>query len=166
MTTTAGLRLRAPANRLDRRAITWWRLSSLIDVILLLTLLSATWWWWTDARDWIAPIWIAVLVLGVGRVIVMPLVRYHVHRWETTDESVYASSGWVLRQWRIAPISRIQTVDTTRGPIQQALGLSTLVVTTASAVGPIKIEGMTVETAMDVAAELSRLASLDEGDAT
>jgi membrane protein YdbS with pleckstrin-like domain len=39
-------------------------------------------------------------------------------------------------------MSRIQTVDTVRGPLQQLLGLSTVTVTTASAAGPLQVKGI------------------------
>lgn len=55
---------------------------------------------------------------------------------------MYTRAGWVRQQWRVAPMTRIQTVDTVRGPLQQLFGLSTVVVTTASAAGPLRIEGL------------------------
>jgi membrane protein YdbS with pleckstrin-like domain len=61
------------------------------------------------------------------------VVRFRIHRWEVTDEAVYTLSGWLVREWRIAPISRVQTVDTEHGPLQQLLRLATVTVTTASA---------------------------------
>ncbi len=88
------------------------------------------------------------------------------HRWETTEDAVFTRAGWVRQQWRIAPLSRIQTVDTVRGPIQQMFALSTLVVTTASAAGAVRIDGLAQDKARDLAEELTRITQATPGDAT
>lgn len=63
-------------------------------------------------------------------------------------------------------MSRIQTVDTVRGPLEQLFGLATLTVTTASAKGALKIEGLGHETAADLAERLTRITQDTPGDAT
>src|SRR4051794_41629800 len=65
----------------------------------------------------------------------MPRWRFAVHRWEAAPDAVYTQSGWFDQERRIAPVSRIQTVDTERGPLEQLFGLSSVTVTTASAAG-------------------------------
>ena len=67
----------------------------------------------------------------------MPRVRYRIHRWESTDTAVYTQTGWLSRERRIAPMSRVQTVDFEQGPIDRLLGLASVTVTTASAAGPL-----------------------------
>ncbi|MFD1044822.1 PH domain-containing protein [Kibdelosporangium lantanae] len=106
-----------------------------------------------------------VVVAGVD-LVVEPRWRYRVHRWEITEQAVYVQSGVVVREWRIAPLSRVQTVDSQRGPLQQSLGLATVIVTTASASGPLKIHGLAQD---DAAALVDRLTAITEatpGDAT
>ena len=66
---------------------------------------------------------------------VRPRLRYRVHRWEVTDEAVYTLTGWLSRTWTLVPISRIQTVDVTRGVMQQLFGLASVAVLTASSRG-------------------------------
>src|SRR5207248_2112499 len=80
-------------------------------------------------------------VLGPLHLIVMPQWRYRVHRWEVTGEAVYTQSGWLKQEWRIAPVSRIQTVDIERDPFEQLFGLAKITVTTASAAGPLRLLG-------------------------
>ena len=63
-------------------------------------------------------IWFLVVVFAVN-VVFMPTYRYWVHRWETTDQAVYTLTGWLSREWRIVPISRIQTIDTQRSALQR-----------------------------------------------
>ena len=82
----------------------------------------------------------ALLVLVYAAVV--PQWRYLVHRWEVTDTAVYTQTGWWARERRIAPMSRIQTVDYAEGPIARLFGLATVTVTTASAAGALQIDGL------------------------
>ena len=108
----------------------------------------------------------ATAVLAATHLIVMPQWRYRVHLWEATDEAVYMRSGWLNQESRIAPVSRIQTVDSERGPFEQLFGLANVTVTTASAAGPIKIHGLDRETAQRLVDDLTRNTQATRGDAT
>jgi uncharacterized protein len=101
----------------------------------------------------------------VYTVVVPPLI-YRIHRWEVTPEAVYTLSGWLVREWRIAPISRVQTVDTEHGPLQQLLKLASVTVTTASARGPVKIHGLEDHAAAELARMLTETTQATPGDAT
>jgi membrane protein YdbS with pleckstrin-like domain len=96
----------------------------------------------------------------------MPQWRDRVHRWEVTGEAVYTQAGWLKQQWRIAPISRIQTVDSQRGPMEQLFGLANVTVTTASAAGPLHIKGLDDATAQRLVRELTTVTAAAEDDAT
>lgn len=122
--------------------------------------------WWEAARPWLILALIAAALLLIVGVAVEPFWRYRVHRWETTQEAVYARSGWLVREWRAAPLSRVQTVDALRGPLEQLLGLSTLRVTTASSYGAITIGGLDQQTAARLADELTEITQQVPGDAT
>ena len=162
----AGDQMRLPRLRIERRAIAWWMARALILWGILLTVLIVASVLWEPARVWlIAPMILVVIVLLV-KVLVEPWWRYAVHRWEITEHATYASNGWLVREWRVAPSSRIQTVDAVRGPLEQLLGLSTLRVTTASSYGAIKISGLDRATADEAATRLAVVAELSEGDAT
>ncbi|MFC4563937.1 PH domain-containing protein [Nocardiopsis mangrovi] len=166
------LRLRPPRHRVERRAIAWWTTRSLLIAVpaaavpAAVTVLDAI--PFADAaRPWL---WLAAGILaaaGVAVTAAMPLWRYRVHRWEVTDDAVYTASGWLWQEWRIAPMSRIQTVDTDRGPLQRLFGLSSLTVTTASAAGPLSIDGLGHERAARLAARLTAATTRAlPGDAT
>ena len=105
------------------------------------------------------------LLIVVG-VCVVPLWRYAVHRWEVTDTAVYTQRGWLVRERRIAPVSRVQTVDTERGPIAQIFGLTTVRITTASAKGELRIEGLRRSDAEQVVRDLTTTTAANAGDAT
>lgn len=104
-----------------------------------------------------------LMVLHIG---VVPRWRYRVHRWEISPEAVLTRSGWFVQERRIAPISRVQTVDTFRGPIDRLFGLANVTVTTASAAGAVHIEALDSEVADQVVAQLTDIAALHGEDAT
>ena len=118
------------------------------------------------ARPWLLLALGIALVIGIPYMIVMPLWRYRVHRWEVTEDAVYTRTGWLWQEWRIAPMSRIQTVDTARGPLEQAFRLSSVTVTTASAAGPLKIKGLDRSVAEDLVEKLTEVTQAHLGDAT
>ncbi|MEW1552003.1 PH domain-containing protein [Streptomyces tsukubensis] len=169
-TTTGGpsarLALRPPDHAVDRRSVAWWTVRALVGVlppVLLLALLGLL---IAPARFWLLLSAALIAVPGLLYTAVMPSWRYRVHRWETTGEAVFTRAGWAWQEWRIAPLSRIQTVDTVRGPLQRAFGLSTLIVTTASAAGAVRIEGLAHGLARDLAEELTLITQATPGDAT
>ncbi|MEU3306021.1 PH domain-containing protein [Nocardiopsis sp. NPDC055551] len=160
------LRLRPPNHRVDRRAVGWWSTQALSVTVLLTVIPVVPALIWEPVRFWFLVA--AGIVGGIGLLItvVMPRWRYRVHRWEITDTAVYTSSGWLWQEWRVAPMSRIQTVDTARGPLQRAFGLSSVTVTTASAAGPIEISGLDHTLATEVADQLTDNTEAVPGDAT
>ena len=114
------------------------------------------------------PWWVTLLVglVLATYVVVVPLWRYAVHRWEVTDTAVYTQVGWWTRERRIAPMSRIQTVDYSEGAIERLFGLASVTVTTASAAGALEISGLDRELAQRLAEELTVQADAVPGDAT
>jgi len=156
------VRLRPPNNQLNPRSLLWWRTRIALVVLppVAALVILAT----------LSPLLLALAgllaVLGIGFGVLMPMWWYRVHRWEVTDTAVYTRTGYFWQESRIAPMSRIQTVDTVRGPLQQLLRLATVTVTTASAKGAVRIAGLDAEQAADLAAELTRITQATPGDAT
>jgi membrane protein YdbS with pleckstrin-like domain len=72
----------------------------------------------------------------------------------------------LTQEWRIAPVSRIQTVDTERGPIGRLFHLAKVTVTTASAAGPLTIDGLDEPVAAQFALQVTAAAQSTRGDAT
>jgi membrane protein YdbS with pleckstrin-like domain len=170
MTTTTQrpgeLRLRPPRNAVDRRAVAWWRtglavlVGAPVAVLVVLGLLIP------PARFWLLLPAALIALAGAPLVLALPRWWYRVHRWEVTDSAVYTRSGHFWQEWRVAPMSRIQTVDTQRGPLEQRFGLATVTVTTASAKGAVKIEGLDHAVAADLAEQLTATTQATPGDAT
>jgi membrane protein YdbS with pleckstrin-like domain len=165
--TTAGdVRLRPPANRVSRKAIGYWTVRA---VPLWLILIGAQVLWVLNDTEHLAAHvagFVATAVIAAAHLLVMPRWRYRVHLWEANDEAVYTRYGWLNQESRIAPISRIQTVDSERGPFEQLFGLANVTVTTASAAGPIKIHGLDKATAQRLVDDLTANTQATRGDAT
>jgi uncharacterized protein len=160
------VRLRPPRHQVDRRAITLWTAEAVatpgIAVLVLLVLAGAI----EPARSALLVAAAAVAAAGVVYVLAMPRIRYRVHRWEVTDEAVYTKAGWLTHEWRVAPLSRVQTVDARRGPLQRTLGLASVRITTASAAGDVTIDGLDHEVAADLVEWLTLHTQATRGDAT
>jgi membrane protein YdbS with pleckstrin-like domain len=118
------------------------------------------------ARTWLLAAAAVAAVGGIAYVVAMPRIRYRVHRWEVTDDAIYTKAGWLTHEWRVAPLSRVQTVDARRGPLQQAFGLSSVRITTASAAGDVVIDGLDHALAADLVDRLTERTQATPGDAT
>lgn len=161
---SAAATLRAPLHQVSPRARLMWAASSLLGYLVLLAgLLVVRWFDWFDLPWWV---WVLYAVGVLVGVVVTPLVRYRVHRWESTESAVYTQSGWLSLERRIAPMAKVQTVDVEQGVFARLLGLATVTVTTASAAGPVRIEGIESATADRLVAELTRRTAAEAGDAT
>lgn len=163
---SSGMALRPPANRVSRRAIWYWMARAVPGWVVLagvqvglLYLVPGGWSW--HLAGLVATAVLALLHLGV-----MPPWRYAVHRWEATPDAVYTQVGWLEQERRIAPITRVQTVDSERGPIERLFGLANVTVTTASAAGPIHIHGLDHAVAQRLVEDVTSRAQATRGDAT
>jgi membrane protein YdbS with pleckstrin-like domain len=166
MTGEDAVRLRPPRNAVDQRAVTWWRTRLLMTAAVPVAVLAVLGALIGPARSWLLLAAGAVAVLGLGCTAFLPAWWFRVHRWEVTDEAVYVRTGALWQEWRIAPMSRIQTVDTVRGPLEQTFRLATVTVTTASSKGAIRIEGLDHELAAELAERLTLITRATPGDAT
>jgi membrane protein YdbS with pleckstrin-like domain len=157
--------LREPRERVSPRARLMWTVEALVQAAVLavvpvvligpVDLFDVPWW-----------AWVLVGLVLAAYVVVVPRWRYLVHRWEVTTTAVYTQTGWWARERRIAPMSRIQTVDYAEGALSRLFGLATVTVTTASAAGALRIEGLDKGLAQRLVDDLTLKADAVEGDAT
>ncbi len=157
---------RTPAWSPARNAIGLWTVEGALGALVLAAVVIAV--------ELLLPLptWLAVLlpVLAVVEAVVTigfrPRLRYRVHRWEVTAEAVFTRTGWLSRTWTLVPVSRIQTVDVTRGVVQQLFGLASVAVLTASSQGTVRIPHLDADVAARVADDLARRAELVRDEAT
>lgn len=158
--------MREPANLVSPKARTMWLVSALLGWLFPLAAILG----WAilapGQRSWQLPIGLAVALLAVAHLAVMPQWRFRVHRWEVTDSAVYTQTGWIHLERRIAPISRIQTVDSEFGPLERLFGLGSVTVTTASAAGALKVSGLERELVERMVGELTAITARSSSDAT
>ncbi|MFD3996594.1 PH domain-containing protein [Streptomyces sp. NPDC058583] len=166
MTGENAVRLRPPRNAVDERAVAWWRSRLLVTTAVPVVVLGVLGAFIGPARFWLLVSAGAVAALGVTCTVFFPAWWFRVHRWEVTEDAVYVRTGALWQEWRIAPMSRIQTVDTSRGPLEQGFRLATVTVTTASSKGAIRIEGLDHELAAELAERLTVITQATPGDAT
>ncbi len=158
--------IREPAHRVSPRAVAYWRTAALLGSVALWALLAVGYALLPERPWWVTALLVVVVAADVAYVAVVPGLRYRVHRWEVTPTAVHTRSGWLTREERIAPLSRVQTVDTAQGALMRYFGLMSITVTTASAAGPLTLECLDAETARAVVAELTEITGRSAGDAT
>src|SRR3954453_5293979 len=152
------IELRAPAHLVSRRARGYWTVRAVPGWLIIggieTAILTSDGITDTARVAVLAP----TIVLALPHLLVMPQWRFRVHRWEITDTAVYTQAGWFNQERRIAPITRVQTVDTQRGPFEQLFGRANVTVTTASAKGPIRIHALDLPVADSAVAWLTERA--------
>ncbi|WP_424216807.1 PH domain-containing protein (plasmid) [Streptomyces sp. BI20] len=163
-------RLRPPRNRPAPAALTWWRARALLTVsgpllLLGLALAGCSALFFPGALPWLGPLLaLTTLAPALAWQLLVPRRQHALHAWELGAHALHAADGRLLRRNRIVPLSRVQEVDVTRGPLRRRFGLSTLTVTTASTAGRIRVPGLTDATARELAAHVTRAAALAPAD--
>ena len=155
-----------PAHPPSQRAPLRWAIGGVVPWLVLGAGQVA--WIAVDKRlPWAHLLVAVVTVVGAAiSVAVVPLWRYRVHRWEIGPQAVYTRTGWLVQERRIAPISRVQTVDTYRGPLDRLFGLANVTVTTASSAGALHIAALDLAVADHLVAQLTDIAAIGAEDAT
>jgi membrane protein YdbS with pleckstrin-like domain len=169
MSATAGIAamIHDPAGRPSTRAVRFWTLDA-IGGWTFFAILQVL--WMLVGNYWNDPLHLAGLGLTVVAALIhaaiMPRWRYSVHRWEVTDDAIFVRSGWITQETRVAPISRLQTVDSRRGLLSRLMGLTTVRITTASSAGALTIHALDDAVAEEVVSKLAVIAQHNAGDAT
>ena len=108
-----------------------------------------------------AGVFAAVLAIGL----VLAVARYRLWRYEVRDDAIYLERGVFTRVRTVVPFVRIQHVDSSRGPVERAIGLASTVVYTAGSRGAdVTVPGLTPAGADDLRERLKRLAIRAEGE--
>ena len=148
-----------PAERLDPRAITLWRITGTLNMLPLLVgagFAGSALARFGGASPFLGmlPV-LAVLVLAGVVVGMVPGLRWRRWRYEIRPDEVDLQRGvfWISRT--LVPLARIQHVDTRQGPLQRRFGLSTVVFYTAA--GPNQIPELSTSVAADVRDRIAEL---------
>jgi uncharacterized protein len=169
--TTAPPPVREPAWSLPRSAIGLWVTESVISSVVLGLAVGAFLLFVPADAGAAVPVLrrllpIAVAGYAVIAIAVRPWLKHRVYRWEITADAAYTRTGWLTQTWTLVPISRIQTVDVTRGVLQQVFGLASVAVLTASSQGTVRIWHLEHVVAQRVADDLAHRAQQVRDQAT
>ncbi len=163
--------VREPAWSMPRNAISLWVTESVVSSFFLglavaafLVFVPASAGGPVPVLRWLVPT--AAVLYAVVAIGVRPWFKHRVYRWEITGDAAFTRTGWLSQTWTLVPISRIQTVDVTRGLLQQAFGLATVAVLTASSQGTVRIWHLEHDVARRVAADLATRADAVRDEAT
>jgi membrane protein YdbS with pleckstrin-like domain len=111
---------------------------------------------------WIGP---AVFALVAGLGTAHAILLYRIWSYEVREDSLLLERGVITRVKTVVPYVRVQHIDTSRGPIERVVGISSLVVYTAGSRGAdVTIPGLTPDEAADLQARLKVLAIESEGE--
>ena len=103
---------------------------------------------------------VVLFALGTAWVV----LRYRAWVYQVREDSLYLERGVLVHRRTHVPYVRIQHVDTSRGPLERWLGLSTLVVYTAGSRGAdVSVPGLEPDEARDLQQRVKRLATEAEG---
>ncbi len=148
-----------PAERLDPRAKTLWRITGALGALPLLALgVSLSWVLLRTVEVFlllgILPL-LAALGLFVVLIGVVPDLRWRRWRYEIREDEVDLQRGIVWVSRTLVPLARIQHVDTQSGPLQRRFGLATVVFYTAA--GPNQIPELSAPVAAEVRDRIAEL---------
>ena len=153
-----------PANPPSRKAPLVWAIGAAIPWTVLAV--AQVVWFVLDGRPALAarrrgrgaPCSACVMFVGGRAAVALP--RAPLGR--SAPQAVYTRTGWLVQERRIAPISRVQTVDTHRGPLDRLFGLANVTVTTASSAGAVRIVALDSDVADRIVAQLTDIAAIGE----
>jgi membrane protein YdbS with pleckstrin-like domain len=144
-----------PRHRLAPAARWVWRAQGAVTAILVLgaaTVVDGA----AGGGPAVAATWIAAVGLSAGAVLVVPELRWRRWRWEVREHEVDIRRGTLTETRTLVPMQRVQHVDTRRDPLEQALGLATVVFHTAA--GENRIPALPVAEAGAVRERIAALA--------
>jgi membrane protein YdbS with pleckstrin-like domain len=148
-----------PETRIDRKAISAWRLTALIVGILWFipaigyVIISVQ----TGAFDTliflftVVPALILYLLIGL----VIPNLRWQRWRYDVNEDEIDLLRGFLFKTRTVVPINRVQHVDTNQGPIYRRYKLSSVKISTAATTH--EIPALDDETATEVRNKITQL---------
>jgi len=152
----------ANAGRLSPKVIGLWRLNLLLWTAFIAGAAGAVG-WMLDLRTPGSVVAGAAAVAGMVTAILLPPAQYRSWLFAVGDSDVVIRRGAWWRVTSIVPHSRIQHVDTTHGPLERKLGLSSVVLFTAGTVGAsITIPGLPSDQANELRDRLAALGRTGE----
>lgn len=154
-----------PEQRIDSRAVTYWRWSAGIKSLFLCLVPVA---YYGATRLWHWPNWITAVLLiltlaiAVFSILINPGIRWQTWRYDVSEQEIDLLRGVFIKTRTLIPMVRVQHVDTEQGPLLRHFGLSTVTISTAA--GTHEIPALADEVAGRLRDHISELARVVEED--
>ncbi|CAJ38005.1 PH domain-containing protein [Methanocella arvoryzae] len=157
-----------PEHRLDSRAVNYWRLAGVISAVIYWIVVVSYWYassLWQVLPEWVTAVLAVLALIGsVYEILIVPTVRWNTWRYEISDMEIYLRHGVVVKHRTLIPMTRVQHVDTVKGPLLRLFGLATVTIATAAGTHAIPALSDSVAAALrDRIAELARVTEEHDG---
>ena len=154
-----------PEQRIDPRAVPYWRWSAGIQSLFLCLIPAA---YYIATRLWYWPAWITIvlviltLLTAAFSIFVKPGIRWQTWRYDVSEQEIDLLRGVFIKTRTLIPMVRVQHVDTEQGPLLRRFGLSAVTISTAA--GTHEIPALADEVAAVLRDRISELARVVDED--
>jgi uncharacterized protein len=153
-----------PTEKLDPRSRRVWMIGDLIGAVIMTAAAAGIAFlldlWLEFGRGWVIGVPLALGIVLVAWACVRPEIEFRQWRFEIREDEVDLLHGVITRTRQVVPMSRIQHVDTERGPLQRRYGLSTVKFFTAA--GAMEIPQLSAGRADEVRDQIAALAKVHD----
>ena len=136
MNTPAATVYPVPSEKLDPRSRRVWLIGDLIGAVVTTAITAVVAYllnlWLEFGMAWMIGVPLALAIILMAWAFIRPEIEFRQWRFEIREDEVDLLHGVITRTRQVVPMSRIQHVDTERGPIQRRYGLSTVKFFTAA----------------------------------
>lgn len=92
-----------------------------------------------------------VVVFGALSTLFLVPGRWRRWGYAFTDRELHVAQGWFTQMHTIVPVSRVQHIDVSQGPIERSAGVATLILHTAGTAGSlVRLPGISRQRAEDI----------------
>lgn len=155
----------SPQNRLSKDAVKVWIISGVIEnvigfiILAFLFYLDHLFLW----KEWIG--WILIGVAGISVLLavgsfIKPFLLYKTWCYEVDEEFLQLKYGALNEKHQLIPMTKIQSVATTHGPLLRRYGLYSVSVETMAS--SYTIPALPKETAIELRNQIAQLAKVKE----
>jgi len=128
------MEIKAPQTRIDKKAITAWRITGILFLLPIITGYTLLYFFLDPVNTipYIETILIVISTILILSVLLIPGLRWTRWRYEIDEEEIDLQRGIIVKKRTLIPINRIQHVDNRQGPIYKMFNLSSVTVSTAA----------------------------------
>jgi membrane protein YdbS with pleckstrin-like domain len=153
-----------PSEQLDPRSRQVWMIGNLAGAVISTAIVAVILFlldrWLEFSAGWVIGVPATLFLAQVAWAFVRPEIEFRQWRYEIRVDEVDLLHGVITRTRQVVPMSRIQHVDTERGPLQRRYGLATVKFFTAA--GAMEIPQLSAERADAVRDQIAALAKVHD----